>query len=83
MSDVASATWWAATRYTGTPTRESCVNVSSRVPSFVAITRSGRSATIASRLGATMPPTFGCRRASGGKSQKSVTPTSRDSAFSA
>src|SRR5882672_12519844 len=47
---------------------------------MVATTSSGLSATIASRLGPTMPPTRGFPRASGGKSQKSVTPTSTPSA---
>src|SRR5438094_3069830 len=83
IRSVASATRWAATRYTGILRRRSWTTVSSRLPSVVAITSSGLSATIASRLGPTMPPTRGFCRASGGKSQKSVTPTSTPSAPSA
>src|SRR6266436_6251946 len=61
------------------PSRRSCRKVSSRLPSSVPTTRSGLSATIASRLGLTIPPTRGLRRAAGGQSQKSLTPTSRSS----
>src|SRR5205085_2167412 len=65
------------------PSRRSCRNVSSRLPSSVPTTRSGLSATMASRLGLIMPPTRGLARAAGGQSQKSLTPTRRASPPSA
>jgi len=75
-----SATPRGLTRYTGSRSRSSCVRVSSVLPESVATTRSGWSATSVSRLGASMPPTLRFLRAAAGKSQKSVTPTSRSSA---
>src|SRR3972149_2409826 len=48
------------------PRRWSGATVSSRLPSVVATTRSGRREVITSRLGASMPPTRGLRRAARG-----------------
>src|SRR5438094_665257 len=44
---------------TGIRSRSSCATVSWRLPESVAMTRSGRSVTIVSRLGEIIPPTLG------------------------
>ncbi len=79
MSAITSSRWWARTTKTGIASPASWSNVAWLLPSSVVTTTSGRRATIASRLGATMPPTRRFRRAAGGQSQKSVTPTRRSS----
>ncbi len=69
--------------YTGTPSFSSASAVSARLMDVVASTRSGCSATIASRLGSCGEPTCGFSFAAGGMSQYVVSPASLPSRPSA